>query len=67
MFSMKIEALGGFCENGICISLKHASVGKMMEQHSKLCQSHEECKTKGSGNFCAHFNPRVDYGLCFHT
>ncbi|KAK7358102.1 hypothetical protein VNO77_00023 [Canavalia gladiata] len=34
----------------------------------KLCQSHDDCMKKGSGNFCAHYpNHYIDYGCCFDS
>jgi len=45
-----------------------SSVAKMRDEHPNLCQSHEECRKKGSGNFCAR-NPNnyMDYGWCFNS
>ncbi|XP_020204275.1 albumin-1 isoform X2 [Cajanus cajan] len=60
--------LGCTCVFGACIGDGLASVAKMVEEHPNLCQSHDECVKKGSGNFCARYlNPRVDYGLCFDS
>ncbi|XP_020208147.1 albumin-1 [Cajanus cajan] len=45
-----------------------ASVTKMIVEHPNLCQSHLECKKKGSGNFCARYpNNYMDYGWCFDS
>lgn len=44
------------------------SVAKMIDQHSNLCQSHDECTKKGSGNFCARYpNPHIEYGWCINN
>ncbi|RDX86762.1 hypothetical protein CR513_31866, partial [Mucuna pruriens] len=41
---------------------------KMIDEHPNLCQSHDECTKKGSGNFCARYpSPYVDYGWCFDS
>ncbi|RDX97116.1 hypothetical protein CR513_20165, partial [Mucuna pruriens] len=45
-----------------------ASFAKMVDKHLSLCQSHDECMKKGSGNFCARYsNPRMAYGLCINS
>ncbi|KAK7405737.1 hypothetical protein VNO78_07346 [Psophocarpus tetragonolobus] len=45
-----------------------ASVAKMIDEHPNLCQSHDECMKKGSGNFCARYpNHYMDYGWCFNS
>ncbi|TKY68518.1 Albumin-1 protein [Spatholobus suberectus] len=45
-----------------------ASVAKMIDEHPNLCQSHDECMKKGSGNFCARYpNHYIDYGWCFNS
>ncbi|KAK7358094.1 hypothetical protein VNO77_00015 [Canavalia gladiata] len=45
-----------------------ASVANMIEKHPNLCQSHDECIKKGSGNFCARYpNHYIDYGWCFDS
>jgi len=51
---------------GFCISrFQLSSVAKI---HPNLCESDEECKKKGSGNFCARYpNHYVDYGWCFNS
>ncbi|KAL8494541.1 hypothetical protein ACS0TY_025380 [Phlomoides rotata] len=43
-----------------------SSIMKMVEEHPNLCQSHDDCMTKGSGSFCARYpNPDIEYGWCF--
>ncbi|ESW05728.1 hypothetical protein PHAVU_011G204700 [Phaseolus vulgaris] len=55
----------GFCIHPTGLS---SSVAKMIDEHSNLCQSDEECIKKGSGNFCARYpNHYVDYGWCFNS
>ncbi|KAL2326392.1 hypothetical protein Fmac_025450 [Flemingia macrophylla] len=45
-----------------------SSVAKMIDEHPNLCQSHDECMKKGSGNFCARYpNNYIDYGWCFDS
>ncbi|KAK7343099.1 hypothetical protein VNO80_26062 [Phaseolus coccineus] len=54
----------GYCidPNGL------SSAAKMIDEHPNLCQSDEECRKKGSGNFCARYpNHYVDYGWCFNS
>jgi len=58
---------GCFCipEAG-CIPGLHKDAVKKIGEHPNLCESHVECKKKGSGSFCARFpNLDVDYGWCF--
>ncbi|TKY68513.1 Albumin-1 protein [Spatholobus suberectus] len=44
------------------------SVAKMIDEHANLCQSHDECMKKGSGNFCARYpNPHIEYGWCINS
>jgi len=54
--------LNGFCRD---YGSEHAMM-KKMEEDPNLCQSHADCKKKGSGSFCAR-NPNADikYGWCF--
>ena len=55
---------------GFCIYPVHlsSSVAKVIDEHPNLCQSHEECIKKGSGNFCARYpNHYMDYGWCFNS
>jgi len=57
-----------FPEIGIfeCISGIHKEAVKKIGEHPNLCESHVECKNKGSGNFCGRFpNHDVEYGWCF--
>nr|AGV54160.1 albumin-1C [Phaseolus vulgaris]AGV54295.1 albumin-1C [Phaseolus vulgaris] len=45
-----------------------SAAAKMIDEHPNLCQSHEECMKKGSGNFCARYpNHYMDYGWCFNS
>nr|AFK48072.1 unknown [Medicago truncatula] len=53
----------GFCENDNVVS---GNFHRKVEEHPKLCMSHDECTKKGSGNYCAHFpNSNLEYGYCF--
>jgi len=53
----------GFCENDNVLS---GNFQRKVEEHPKLCWSHDECTKKGSGNYCAHFpNSNLKYGWCF--
>nr|P86842.3 RecName: Full=Cyclotide cter-B; Flags: Precursor [Clitoria ternatea]AEK26412.1 cyclotide precursor cter B [Clitoria ternatea] len=61
--------LGCSCKDKVCY-LNHviAFEAKTMDEHHLLCQSHEDCYKKGSGNFCApFFNHDVKYGWCFRA
>nr|XP_007133732.1 hypothetical protein PHAVU_011G204500g [Phaseolus vulgaris]ESW05726.1 hypothetical protein PHAVU_011G204500g [Phaseolus vulgaris] len=45
-----------------------SAAAKMIDEHPNLCQFHEECMKKGSGNFCARYpNHYMDYGWCFNS
>nr|QMV80733.1 cyclotide precursor [Clitoria ternatea] len=45
-----------------------AATSKSIDEHHLLCQSHYDCITKGSGNFCAPFLEHdVPYGWCFRA
>ncbi|AES70993.1 putative albumin I chain a [Medicago truncatula] len=49
---------------GVCVP--YSAMKKKVEENPNLCQTHTECKKKGSGNFCArHINSDVKYGFCF--
>nr|ADR30070.1 albumin-1D [Phaseolus vulgaris] len=53
-----------FCTNPSGLS----SVAKTIDEHPNICQTHEECTKKGSGNFCARYpNHYMDYGWCFNS
>nr|QMV80758.1 cyclotide precursor [Clitoria ternatea] len=61
--------VGCSCQNKVCYN-NHviAATSKSMDEHHLLCQSHDDCITKGSGNFCAPFLEHdVSYGWCFHA
>ncbi|KEH34643.1 Leginsulin/Albumin-1 [Medicago truncatula] len=63
MFPMK-KVEGVDCNKGICNP--YNTMKKKVEENPNLCQTHTECKKKGSGNFCArHINSDVKYGFCF--
>ncbi|RDY06445.1 hypothetical protein CR513_09573, partial [Mucuna pruriens] len=48
--------------------IEAASFAKMVNKHPSLCQSHDECMKKGSGNFCARYpNSRMEYGWCVNS
>ena len=56
--------LTGHCVNPFGLS----AAAKMIDEHPNLCQCHNECINKGSGNFCARYpNHYVDYGWCFNS
>nr|QMV80769.1 cyclotide precursor [Clitoria ternatea] len=60
---------GCSCKDKVCY-LNHviASTAKTMNDHHLLCQSHEDCITKRTGNFCANFpNQDIKYGWCFRA
>ncbi|CAJ1978351.1 unnamed protein product [Sphenostylis stenocarpa] len=60
--------IGCYCHYGGCYNRELASAAKMMEENSDLCESHEECKKRGSGDFCARSpNPLIQHGWCFHS
>jgi hypothetical protein len=53
----------GTCENRNVVS---GNFQRKVEEHPKLCWSHDECTKKGSGNYCARFpNSNLKYGFCF--
>jgi len=55
---------------GYCVSRSglSSSMAKMIDEHPNLCQSHEQCINKGTGNFCAPYpNPHIDHGWCFNS
>nr|QMV80765.1 cyclotide precursor [Clitoria ternatea] len=61
--------LGCSCSNKVCYK-NHviASEAKTMDDHALLCQSHEDCIIKGTGNFCAPFADKdIKYGWCFRA
>ena len=54
----------GFCTYPSGLS----SLAKTIDEHPNLCQSHDECMKKGSGNFCARYpSDYMDYGWCFNS
>nr|ALL96747.1 albumin 1 [Clitoria ternatea] len=60
---------GCSCKSSVCY-LNHiiASDAKTVDEHHLLCQSHEDCFKKGTGNFCAAFPDHdIAYGWCFHA
>ncbi|CAJ1978352.1 unnamed protein product [Sphenostylis stenocarpa] len=61
--------IGCRCYYGGCYNNRELdSAAKTMEENSDLCESHEECKKKGSGDFCARSpNPLIHHGWCFHS
>nr|QMV80714.1 cyclotide precursor [Clitoria ternatea] len=61
--------LGCSCKSKVCYK-NHviAAEASTVDDHHLLCQSHEDCFKKGSGNFCAPFlGHDVKYGWCFHA
>nr|G1CWH8.1 RecName: Full=Cliotide T12; Flags: Precursor [Clitoria ternatea]AEK26410.1 cyclotide precursor cliotide T12 [Clitoria ternatea] len=62
-------AIGCSCKSKVCYR-DHviAAEAKTMDDHHLLCQSHEDCITKGTGNFCASFPEQdIKYGWCFRA
>lgn len=48
-----------------CQPASYKDLVKIPGKNPNFCQSHVECKEKGSGSFCARYpSPNVDYGLC---
>nr|P86841.2 RecName: Full=Cyclotide cter-A; Flags: Precursor [Clitoria ternatea]AEK26411.1 cyclotide precursor cter A [Clitoria ternatea] len=61
--------IGCSCKNKVCYR-NHiiAAEAKTMDEHILLCQSHEDCIAKGTGNFCAPFPDQdIKYGWCFRA
>nr|G1CWH1.1 RecName: Full=Cliotide T2; Flags: Precursor [Clitoria ternatea]AEK26403.1 cyclotide precursor cliotide T2 [Clitoria ternatea] len=45
-----------------------ATNAKTVNQHRLLCESHEDCFKKGTGNYCAFFpDSDVHFGWCFYA
>ncbi|XP_068486198.1 albumin-1-like [Phaseolus vulgaris] len=58
----------GLCKGLFGPTQLSSSVAKMIDEHPNLCQSHEECMKKGSGNFCAPYPKHyMDYGWCVNS
>nr|QMV80770.1 cyclotide precursor [Clitoria ternatea] len=60
---------GCYCHGSTCMrGTTIASMAKTIDEHRNLCQTHEDCITKKSGNFCARFpNHNINYGWCFNA
>lgn len=51
---------------GICVANTYKDDVKMVGKNAKICQSDDECKTKGFRSYCAlNINSEGDYGWCF--
>nr|QMV80766.1 cyclotide precursor [Clitoria ternatea] len=58
-----------YCKNAVCYK-NHviAATSNSVNDYYLLCQSHEDCIIKESGNFCAPFLEHdVAYGWCFYA
>nr|ALL96744.1 albumin 1 [Clitoria ternatea] len=45
-----------------------AAEANTVDDHHLLCESHEDCFKKGSGNYCAFFpDTNIHYGWCFNA
>nr|G1CWH5.1 RecName: Full=Cliotide T7; Flags: Precursor [Clitoria ternatea]AEK26407.1 cyclotide precursor cliotide T7 [Clitoria ternatea] len=61
--------LGCSCKDKVCYK-NHviAAEANTVNDHHLLCQSHEDCFKKGTGNFCApSLKHDVKYGWCFRA
>nr|C0HKG0.1 RecName: Full=Cliotide T9; Flags: Precursor [Clitoria ternatea] len=61
--------VGCSCKNKVCYN-NHviAAEANSIDDHHLLCQSHDDCIKKGTGNFCAPFlDHACQYGWCFRA
>nr|AML32988.1 cliotide T29 [Clitoria ternatea] len=68
-FAGKCYTPGCTCEYPICMNNHIIALdAKTMDQHRLLCESHEDCLMKRTGNYCAPFpDSDIHFGWCFHA
>nr|QMV80721.1 cyclotide precursor [Clitoria ternatea] len=68
-FKTKCYTKGCSCSYPVC-KRNHiiALEAKTVDEHRLLCESHEDCFKKGTGNYCASFpNSDIHFGWCFYA